>query len=113
MTAGSIFEYERDASGNVVYDHDNKPARTGKITPRSEALLKQIIALVRTSSEKSAFIGYKEFVEGQITELPAVKQLHDGFDTVTHFDITQGLNFDDYKILLYSVTLRQITALLN
>ena len=100
MTAGSIFENERDASGNVIFDHDNKPTRTGKLTPRTAELLQKIAALVHTSPHKSAFIGYKEFVDGQFTELPAIKKLHDAFDTVTHFDVAQGRNFDDYKIFV-------------
>ena len=113
MTAGSIFENERDASGNVIFDHDNKPTRTGKLTPRTAELLQKIAALVHTSPHKSAFIGYKEFVNGQFTDFPAIKKLHDAFDTVTHFDVAQGRNFDDYKIFVCSVIQRQRCTLLE
>ena len=45
-------------------------------------------------------VGYKEFVEGELTELDIIKELHEAFDTVTHYDIAPGRNYDGYKVFV-------------
>lgn len=100
MTAGGIFELQRDASGNVMYDADKKPIRTGKLTSRAREILLKICELVRADGRKSVFTSYKEFYSGDFLNLPEVQQLHEVFDHVLHYDIASGQNFDDCRIFI-------------
>lgn len=100
VTASSIFEQSNDAKGNIVYDENGKPMRTGQLTNRAKEILQKITTLVKEDSNKSLFTSYKEFTDGEFTELETIKQLHDAFDTITHYDIAQGRNFHDYKVFI-------------
>lgn len=81
MTAGNIFELERDAQGNVVYSEDSKPKRTGGLTQRAADILNKIAALVDADPRQSVFTSYKEFVDGDLTQTEPVQTLHNGFDS--------------------------------
>ena len=98
-TTQSIFEFQKDANGKTVYDNNGSPVIVG-LTPKATAMLQKLTDLAHNDSCKCVFISYKEFVEGVIAELPVVKALHEAFDTVTHYDIATGMNFDDYKIFI-------------
>ena len=98
-TTQSIFEYQKDDTGKTVYDDDGKPIFEG-LRPKAVEMLQKLTDLARADSRKCVFIGYKDFVEGEIAELEVVKALHEAFDTVTHYDIAPGMNFDGYKIFV-------------
>lgn len=98
-TTQSIFEYQKDENGKTVYDDDGKPIIEG-LTSKAVEALQKLTELARVDSRKCVFISYKEFTEGPIAELEVVKALHEGFDTVTHYDIAPGMNFEDYKIFV-------------
>ena len=98
LTTQSIFEFQKDDNGKTVYDNCS-PIILG-LRPKAVEMLQKLTELARNDSRKSAFISFKEFVEGEIAELPVVKQLHEAFDTVTHYDIAPGMNFEGYKIFV-------------
>ena len=98
-TTQSIFEYQKDDTGKTVYDDDGSPVIVG-LRPKAVEILQKLTELARADSRKCLFISYKEFVEGEIAELPVVKQLHEAFETVTHYDIAPGKNFEGYKIFV-------------
>ena len=99
-TTQSIFEFQKDDNGNqTVYDDDGSPVIVG-LRPKATSMLQKLTKLARADNRKCVFIGYKEFVEGEIAELEVVKQLHETFDTVTHYDIAPGMNFEGYKIFV-------------
>ena len=98
-TTQSIFEHQKDENGKTVYDDDRKPIIEG-LTPKAVEMLQKLTELARADSRKCVFIGYKDFVDGEIAELEVVKTLHDAFDTVTHYDIAPGMNFEGYKIFV-------------
>ena len=98
-TTQSIFEYQKDNNDKTVYDDTGKPIIVG-LRPKAVEMLRKLTELARADSRKCVFIGYKEFVEGEIAELPVVKELHAAFDTVTHYDIATGRNFEGYKIFV-------------
>ena len=98
-TTQSIFEYQKDDTGKTVYDDNGKPIIVG-LRPKAVEILQKLTELARADSRKCLFIGYKEFVEGEIAELPVVKALHEAFDAVTHYDIAPGKNFEGYKIFV-------------
>ena len=100
MTASSVFETERATDDTLIYTEDGKPKRTGALTPRAREILNKVTALVKPTQKKSLFCSYKEFVDGDFVHLAEVQQLHDVFDTITHYDIASGRNFDDYKIFV-------------
>lgn len=97
-TTQSIFAFKQDENGKTLYE-DGKPIIKG-LKPKAIAMLQKLIELARADSRKCVFIGYKDFVEGEIAELPVVKALHEAFDTVTHYDIAPGMNFEGYKIFV-------------
>ena len=98
-TTQSIFEYQKDDDGKTVYDDDGSPVIVG-LRPKTVEILQKLTELARNDSRKCVFISYKEFMEGEIAELDVVKQLHEAFDTVTHYDIALGMNFEGYKIFV-------------
>lgn len=98
-TTQSIFEFQKDENGKTVYDDDGKPIIEG-LRPKAIEMLQKLTELARADNRKCVFIGYKDFVEGEIAELDIVKALHDTFDTITHYDIAPGMNFDGYKIFV-------------
>ena len=98
-TTQSIFEFQKDEDGKTVYDDEGSPIIVG-LTPKATDMLQKLTDLARNDSRKCVFISYKEFVEGVIAELPLVKALHEAFDTITHYDIAPGINYDDYKIFI-------------
>ena len=98
-TTQSIFELQKDDDGKTVYDDDGSPIIVG-LRPKTVEMLQKLTELARNDSRKCVFISYKEFVEGEIAELEVVKQLHEAFDTVTHYDIAPGMNFEGYKIFV-------------
>jgi len=98
-TTQSIFEFQKDDNGKTVYDDDGSPIIVG-LRPKAVEMLQKLTELARNDSRKCVFISYKEFVEGEIAELEVVKQLHEAFDTVTHYDIAPGMNFEGYKIFV-------------
>ena len=99
-TTQSIFEFKKDDNGNkTVYDDDGSPVIVG-LKPKAALMLRKLTELARADSRKCVFIGYKEFIEGEIAQLEVVKQLHEAFDTVTHYDIAPGMNFEGYKIFV-------------
>ena len=97
-TTQSIFEFQKDDNGKTVYD-DGSPIIVG-LRPKAVEMIQKLTELARNDSRKCVFISYKEFVEGEIAELEVVKQLHEAFDTVTHYDIAPGMNFEGYKIFV-------------
>ena len=98
-TTQSIFEFQKDENGKTIYDDDGKPIIVG-LRPKAISMLQKLTELARADKRKSVFIGYKEFVEGEIAEWDIVKALHEAFDTVTHYDIAPGMNFENYKIFV-------------
>ena len=98
-TTQSIFEFQKDDTGKTVYDDEGSPVIVG-LRPKAVEILQKLTELARADSRKCLFISYKEFVEGEIAELPVVKQLHEAFETVTHYDIAPGKNFEGYKIFV-------------
>ena len=98
-TTQSIFEYQKDENGKTIYDGDRKPIIVG-LRPKAVEMLRKLTDLARTDNRKCVFISYKDFMEGKIAELQVVKELHDAFDTVTHYDIAPGMNFEGYKIFV-------------
>ena len=70
------------------------------LRPKAVEMLRKLSELARADSRKCVFIRYKDFMEGKIAELQVVKELHDAFDTVTHYDIAPGMNFEGYKIFV-------------
>ena len=98
-TTQSIFEFQKDDTGKTVYDDEGSPVIVG-LRPKAVEILQKLTELARADSRKCLFIGYKEFVEGEIAELPIVKALHEAFDAVTHYDIAPGKNFEGYKIFV-------------
>ena len=91
--------FQKDDNGKTVYDDEGSPIIVG-LRPKALEMLQKLTELARNDSRKCVFISYKEFVEGEIAELPVVKQLHEAFDTVTHYDIAPGMNFEGYKIFV-------------
>lgn len=81
LTAGNIFELERDAQGNVVYSEDSKPKRTGGLTQRTADILNKIAALLDADPRQSVFTSYKEFVDADLTQTEPLQTLHNGFDS--------------------------------
>ena len=98
-TTQSIFEYQKDDNDKTVYDDDGKPIIKG-LRPKAVEMLRKLTELARADSRKCVFISYKDFMEGKIAESQVVKELHDAFDTVTHYDIATGRNFEGYKIFV-------------
>ena len=98
-TTQSIFEYLTDENGKTVYDDDGKPIIVG-LKPKAVEMLRKLTDLARTDNRKCVFISYKDFVEGEVAELEVVKALHEAFDTVTHYDIAPGMNFEGYKVFV-------------
>ena len=98
-TTQSIFEFQKDDTGKTIYDDTGKPIIKG-LRPKAVEMLRKLTELARADSRKCVFISYKDFMEGKIAELQVVKELHDAFDTVTHYDIAPGMNFEGYKIFV-------------
>ena len=98
-TTQSIFEHQKDENGKTVYDDDGKPIIEG-LTPKAVEMLQKLTELARADSRKCVFISYKEFTQAPITELEVVKALHEAFDTITHYDIATGMNFEDHEIFI-------------
>ncbi len=99
FTQESIFEIERDAARNKLYETNGKPKKIGQLTTKAENLLKQLIKLVKQDGRKALFTSYKEFTEEPYINLSIIKQLHSAF-TIRHYDQVAGHNYDDYKIFI-------------
>ena len=100
FTSSSIFESERDRQGGIVKGENGKPKRTGKLTQRTTDILNKIAALVAADPRQSVFTSYKEFVDGDFTQTEPVRALHNGFDTVLHYDVVTGRNFERYELFI-------------
>ena len=89
LTSASVFEYPTDANGKRLLNHEP----TG-LTDTAINRLDKLNNWARQSTGLTAFISYKEFTTEHFIEHV------DGFDVITHFDKTQGMNFDGLKYLV-------------
>ena len=89
LTSASVFEYPTDDNGKRLLNHE--PIG---LTETAINRLDKLNDWAKQSTGLTAFISYKEF-----TTEPFIEHV-DGFDVITHFDKTQGMNFDGLKYLV-------------
>lgn len=98
-TTQSMFEYMKNEYGKTIYNEDGKPTIQA-LKPRAIELIQKLITLAKLDNRKKLFTSIKEFTEQPIADLDIVKELHDAFDTISHYDLISGKNFEDYKIFI-------------
>lgn len=99
ITTQSIFEYQKDEENKTCYDGNRKPIIIG-LTQKATEIIQKLTQLARSEPRKSVFTSFKEFTVGPIAELDVIRKLHEAFDTVTHYDVVSGINFEEYKIFV-------------
>lgn len=101
LTTQSVFEYERDVNDEIVRGEDGKPVIAG-LKEKAIALLEKLCEFAENTDKKSVFTSWKEFTDpdSPIAEHNIVKRLQAAFDSVSHYDIVAGQNFDGYRVFV-------------
>ena len=98
-TTQSIFEYQKNEQDEILYDKNGKPIIIS-LTSRATKIIRKLTELAKSDPRKSVFTSFKEFTVGPIAELDVVKELHEAFDKIAHYDTVSGMNFEECKIFV-------------